>query len=213
MVKIVKDAFLCLVVNTEVVVHLFNVFVIKVMKEFSVKNVSLHKIDFVEKFMFIFIINIFLFFYFIFRIKQFVGKIVIQLMVIVKLLVNAGVVQDMLEKLVETVKCFRVVNMALALIHQNANAFQDGEGFYVNKVLCEISLYFIVLNSQLTISKFITSIIAICSATCSKMTGYCTKPGTCRCKIGWMGENCTQCHPYPGCQNGDCRRPWVISFK
>lgn len=91
--------------------------------------------------------------------------------------------------------------------------FPGWRGFLCEQGLCEISLYFIVLNSQLTISKFITSIIAICSATCSKMTGYCTKPGTCRCKIGWMGENCTQCHPYPGCQNGDCRRPWVISFK
>lgn len=55
MVKIVKDVFLYLVANTVVVVHHFNVFVIKVMKEFSVKNVSLHKIsiylDFVEQFM------------------------------------------------------------------------------------------------------------------------------------------------------------------
>lgn len=91
--------------------------------------------------------------------------------------------------------------------------FPGWRGFLCEQGLCEISLYFIVLNSQLTISKFITSIIAICSATCSKTTGYCTKPGTCRCKIGWMGESCTQCHPYPGCQNGDCRRPWVISFK
>lgn len=22
-----------------------------------------------------------------------------------------------------------------------------------------------------------------------------------------------QCHPYPGCKNGDCKRPWVIKVK
>ena len=94
MVKIVKDVFLCLVANTEVVVHLSNVFVTKVMKEFSVKNVSLHKniyLDFVKQFMFIGIHFNFCFIFLFFNIKQFVVKIVIQLMVIVKLLVNADV--------------------------------------------------------------------------------------------------------------------------
>jgi EGF-like domain len=28
------------------------------------------------------------------------------------------------------------------------------------------------------------------------------------CKVGWMGADCSKCHPYPGCKNGDCRRPW-----
>lgn len=33
---------------------------------------------------------------------------------------------------------------------------------------------------------------AICNPNCSRQNGYCLKPGTCRCKVGWMGDNCTE---------------------
>lgn len=32
---------------------------------------------------------------------------------------------------------------------------------------------------------------AICSETCHKANGYCRTPGTCRCKVGWMGDDCS----------------------
>lgn len=35
----------------------------------------------------------------------------------------------------------------------------------------------------------------------------------CSCKVGWYGENCAKCHPYPGCQNGDCSRPWECNCR
>lgn len=49
---------------------------------------------------------------------------------------------------------------------------------------------------------------AICAQGCSRENGGCYRPGTCRCKVGWTGPNCTECVPYPGCAHGTCRRPW-----
>lgn len=54
---------------------------------------------------------------------------------------------------------------------------------------------------------------AICAANCNLKYGYCKKPGECRCKVGYYGENCDQCHPYPGCKNGTCQRPWECNCK
>ncbi|CAG0913616.1 unnamed protein product [Notodromas monacha] len=28
------------------------------------------------------------------------------------------------------------------------------------------------------------------------------------CKLGWTGEFCNECVPYPGCKRGTCRDPW-----
>lgn len=49
---------------------------------------------------------------------------------------------------------------------------------------------------------------AICSQGCSREYGGCRRPGTCRCRVGWTGPNCTECVPYPGCVHGSCKRPW-----
>lgn len=54
---------------------------------------------------------------------------------------------------------------------------------------------------------------AICSSTCNREHGYCEKPGECRCRTGWMGEDCGKCHAYPGCKHGTCRRPWECNCK
>jgi hypothetical protein len=40
-------------------------------------------------------------------------------------------------------------------------------------------------------SDFLRTISAICSETCHKQNGYCRTPGTCRCKVGWMGDDCS----------------------
>lgn len=29
-----------------------------------------------------------------------------------------------------------------------------------------------------------------------------------RCEVGWWGERCDLCFPYPGCQHGTCNHPW-----
>lgn len=63
---------------------------------------------------------------------------------------------------------------------------------------------FAIINSH----DLIYIVLAICSENCHRQHGYCTKPNECRCKVGWMGTNCTKCHPYPGCKNGICHRPW-----
>ncbi|MED6265465.1 hypothetical protein CHARACLAT_025754, partial [Characodon lateralis] len=47
-----------------------------------------------------------------------------------------------------------------------------------------------------------------CSAGCSTETGFCEKPGKCRCKPGWEGENCDRCIPFPGCLHGRCEKAW-----
>lgn len=31
--------------------------------------------------------------------------------------------------------------------------------------------------------------------------------------MGWWGNNCEKCYPYPGCVNGDCVRPWECNCK
>jgi len=49
---------------------------------------------------------------------------------------------------------------------------------------------------------------AICAQGCSREHGGCRRPGTCRCRVGWTGPNCTECVPYPGCVHGSCKRPW-----
>lgn len=54
---------------------------------------------------------------------------------------------------------------------------------------------------------------AMCNSTCHREHGYCEKPGECRCKTGWVGDDCDTCHPYPGCKNGTCRRPWECNCK
>ncbi|KAG7163913.1 jagged-1-like [Homarus americanus] len=49
---------------------------------------------------------------------------------------------------------------------------------------------------------------AVCAEGCSEKQGYCTKPGECRCEVGWWGERCNLCFPYPGCEHGTCEKPW-----
>ncbi|XP_056266849.1 protein delta homolog 1 [Pseudoliparis swirei] len=47
-----------------------------------------------------------------------------------------------------------------------------------------------------------------CSAGCNTENGFCEKPGKCRCKPGWQGENCEQCVSFPGCRHGACEKAW-----
>ncbi|XP_044231956.1 protein delta homolog 1 isoform X1 [Thunnus albacares] len=47
-----------------------------------------------------------------------------------------------------------------------------------------------------------------CSAGCNTENGFCEKPGKCRCKPGWQGDNCDQCVPFPGCLHGTCEKAW-----
>lgn len=47
-----------------------------------------------------------------------------------------------------------------------------------------------------------------CSPECNIENGFCEKPGKCRCKPGWQGENCNRCLPFPGCLHGTCERAW-----
>ncbi len=37
---------------------------------------------------------------------------------------------------------------------------------------------------------------------------YGREPGGCECGVGWSGEGCSICAPYPGCANGGCTQPW-----
>ncbi len=37
---------------------------------------------------------------------------------------------------------------------------------------------------------------------------YGREPGGCECGVGWSGEGCSTCAPYPGCANGACSQPW-----
>lgn len=75
--------------------------------------------------------------------------------------------------------------------------------------------------------------VAVCRKTCSSEYGYCETPDQCRyrvdtllsndvfqihsnfilinkirCRVGWWGDNCDECFPYPGCKNGNCSKPW-----
>lgn len=56
-------------------------------------------------------------------------------------------------------------------------------------------------------------LLAICSQGCSREHGTCRRPGTCRCRVGWSGPNCTECVRYPGCVHGSCKRPWECRCK
>ncbi|XP_065349855.1 protein yellow-like [Cloeon dipterum] len=47
-----------------------------------------------------------------------------------------------------------------------------------------------------------------CLEGCHDEHGYCSRPGECLCKVGWKGNYCDECHPYPGCVNGTCNKPW-----
>uniref|UniRef100_A0A3B4GQ46 Delta like non-canonical Notch ligand 1 n=1 Tax=Pundamilia nyererei TaxID=303518 RepID=A0A3B4GQ46_9CICH len=47
-----------------------------------------------------------------------------------------------------------------------------------------------------------------CSTGCSTENGFCEKPGKCRCKPGWQGDNCDHCVPFPGCLHGTCEKAW-----
>ena len=35
-----------------------------------------------------------------------------------------------------------------------------------------------------------------------------SKKSVYRCRVGYWGDNCDECFPYPGCKNGFCRKPW-----
>jgi delta-like protein len=48
---------------------------------------------------------------------------------------------------------------------------------------------------------------AICKTGCHSEHGECDRPGTCKCKQGWMGANCDLCIRYPGCVHGSCDKP------
>lgn len=52
---------------------------------------------------------------------------------------------------------------------------------------------------------------ASCSEGCDLDHGWCRRPDECRCKVGWMGTNCTECVPYPGCAHGTCSEPWTCN--
>jgi hypothetical protein len=58
--------------------------------------------------------------------------------------------------------------------------------------LCERGEKPIKRNNETKLIWFVMFFKAICSSGCSRNNGYCTKPGTCRCRVGWMGENCTK---------------------
>lgn len=47
-----------------------------------------------------------------------------------------------------------------------------------------------------------------CSPGCNTENGFCEKPGKCRCKPGWQGENCDRCVAFPGCMHGSCEKAW-----
>ncbi|KAJ0008999.1 hypothetical protein NQD34_016414 [Periophthalmus magnuspinnatus] len=47
-----------------------------------------------------------------------------------------------------------------------------------------------------------------CSPGCNTENGFCEKPGKCRCKPGWQGENCDRCVAFPGCVHGSCEKAW-----
>lgn len=47
---------------------------------------------------------------------------------------------------------------------------------------------------------------AVCAAGCEH--GSCRRPGECECQLGWAGERCDACVPYPGCKHGTCEAPF-----
>ncbi|XP_028293911.1 protein delta homolog 1 [Gouania willdenowi] len=47
-----------------------------------------------------------------------------------------------------------------------------------------------------------------CSPGCSSENGFCEKPGKCRCKPGWQGDDCDRCVTFPGCLHGTCEKAW-----
>lgn len=48
-----------------------------------------------------------------------------------------------------------------------------------------------------------------CAPGCSEENGDCSKPGECKCRIGWTGAKCDQCEIYPGCVHGTCDKPFT----
>lgn len=87
--------------------------------------------------------------------------------------------------------------------HSNANVKKDGMVFSVPYV---ISFWIFSQNKNNFYLLFCFS-IAKCRDGCHSKNGYCTKPNECKCKLGWRGENCTECAVLPGCQHGSCTDP------
>lgn len=55
--------------------------------------------------------------------------------------------------------------------------------------------------------------VPMCRRGCDPMNGYCQRPGECRCRIGYTGEQCDKCIPLPGCQHGICNKPFECICK
>ncbi|KZC06059.1 Delta-like protein C [Dufourea novaeangliae] len=64
-----------------------------------------------------------------------------------------------------------------------------------------------ILGGLVYFARHVSS-FSLCSKGCSREHGTCRRPGTCWCRVGWTGPNCTECVPYPGCVHGSCKRPW-----
>ncbi|KAF7487799.1 Neurogenic locus protein delta [Sarcoptes scabiei] len=39
---------------------------------------------------------------------------------------------------------------------------------------------------------------------CNDTNGICISPDKCQCRMGWTGQDCSKCVPYPNCKNGYC---------
>ncbi|XP_065334711.1 protein yellow-like [Cloeon dipterum] len=65
-----------------------------------------------------------------------------------------------------------------------------------------------LLKAPVGVKSYIFEASPVCSETCNLEHGVCLEVDDCRCKVGWKGDNCDVCHPYPGCVNGTCDQPW-----
>ncbi|XP_065334458.1 protein yellow-like [Cloeon dipterum] len=65
-----------------------------------------------------------------------------------------------------------------------------------------------LLKAPVGVKSYIFEATPVCSETCNLEHGVCLEVDDCRCKVGWKGDNCDVCQPYPGCVNGTCDQPW-----
>lgn len=149
--------------------------------------------------------------------------------VIVRSRTNADAVSDGRARTARNACHSHTVNEAPVSDRSNANATKASAEYSALSVRTSLlsSFYVFLIISQAHIKQYYSNTplfalliivflfpliiclehIAKCREGCHAQNGFCVEPDQCQCKMGWRGENCTECDTEPGCLHGTCDKP------